>query len=180
MRAAIDTCELKRALAQRVEETEDTFGLLCEGTFRFRTVKQAKLLAVHLGSAAGDPQMAVGLLEVLVNAVEHGNLEIGYEMKGELLARGELEAEIARRLAAPEYRDRRVEVRTTRHSDRLEITIEDAGPGFDFERYQTLDLDRLFDSHGRGILLADAALDIRYVEPGNKVVIGLPLARAKK
>lgn len=39
-----------------------------------------------------------------------------------------------------------------------------------------MDEDRLFDTHGRGIVLAGAALEIRYLPPGNQVEVILPLA----
>lgn len=52
--------------------------------------------------------------------------------------------------------------------------ITDEGSGFDFERYMVLDEDRLFHSHGRGVLLASAVLDIEYLPPGNRVRVVLP------
>ncbi len=178
VRAAVEACELKRTLARRIEECENAVRLMTRGTFRLRTRRQAETLAVYLGSVAGDPQHGVGLLELLVNAVEHGNLEISYEEKGRLLAEDRFEQEVDRRLALPELRDRRVEVAVERRDGQLEILIADGGDGFDFRRYLEMDRDRLFDAHGRGVLLASAAFELEYLEPGNRVRVFLPLKPA--
>ncbi len=175
LQAAVSTTDLKRALAKKVSETEDSLRLLNQGTFYFRTPDEAKLLAVHLGSVCGDPQKGVGLLELMLNAIEHGNLGIDYEKKGELRARRQMQEEIQRRLELPEFRDKRVEVEFTRRGETYEVLITDEGPGFDFERYMVLDEDRLFHSHGRGVLLASAALELEYLPPGNRVRVVLPI-----
>ncbi len=110
-----------------------------------------------------------------MNAVEHGNLGITYDEKGRLLEEGKLADECQKRLTLPEYRDRRVEVRLSRGRGSIKITIRDEGEGFDFEKYKTIDEERLFHSHGRGVLMASATLDLEYVAPGNKVAIRLPV-----
>ena len=129
VRAAIDSCELRRTLARKIDETEDTVELLSTGTFRFRTLKEAELLAVHLCSSAGDPMMGIALMELMINAVEHGNLEISYKEKGDFIARGLFEEEVERRLSSPAFRHRQVKVGVQRTSDHLEVEITDAGPG---------------------------------------------------
>jgi CheY-like chemotaxis protein len=171
--AAVATTDLKRALAEKIAETEDSLRLLSHGTFHLRTPDEAHLLAVHLGSVCGDPQKGVGLLELMLNAIEHGNLGITYEEKGLLRARRGMREEVFRRLELPEYRDRKVEVELTRQDGAIVIEIADEGEGFDFERYLVLDEERLFHSHGRGVLLASSALDLEYVPPGNRVRVVL-------
>jgi hypothetical protein len=50
-----------------------------------------------------EPRSAVyGLNELLINAVEHGNLGITYDEKIKLVVEGRLESEIERRLALPQ------------------------------------------------------------------------------
>lgn len=177
VRAAIGACELRRALARKIDETENTIELLNSGAFYFQTLKEAELLSVHLCSSASDPMMGIALMELLINAVEHGNLEISYEEKGEHRALGTFEEEVERRLKQPEFRDRRVKVEVERRGDHLEVEITDAGPGFDFERYRSLDKERMFHSHGRGILIAGANLELEYLEPGNRVRVKIPTAQ---
>jgi len=110
-----------------------------------------------------------------LNAIEHGNLAISYEEKGKLLAKRQHAKELKRRLSLPEYRDRFVEVRIERVLGTLIVRITDQGLGFDFERYMTLDKKRLFDSHGRGVLMASSTLDLAYFPPGNLVEVRLPV-----
>ena len=51
----------------------------------------------------------------------------------------------------------------------FEVLIRDEGPGFSPERYFTVEESRLFDAHGRGILFANAALELEYLGRGNEV-----------
>ena len=175
VRAAISSFELKQRLKEKVKATEDAFRLLDHGRFRFRSIEEAELIAVHIASACGAPDCSIGLRELLVNAVEHGNLEIGYDEKGKLLAQRRLEAERRRRLGLAKYRERFVEVSLQRLPDQMEVTIKDSGKGFEFERFLTIDEDRLFDAHGRGVLMASTCLELEYIQPGNHVRVRLPI-----
>lgn len=175
VRAAISAYELKKRLIRQVRTTEDAFRLLDVGRFRFKSVEEADLLAVHIASACGTPDASMGLRELLVNAVEHGNLGITYDEKSRLLAENRLEAERKRRLASAEYRDRRGELTLQKLPGFVEVTIRDEGPGFDFERFMTMDDERLFDAHGRGVLMASASLELEYLNPGNYVRVRMPI-----
>ncbi len=174
VRAAVESCEIKRRLAEKVEEAQDAFRLLHSGRFHLRRIRDAELLAVHISSGWAQPEASVGLLELLVNAVEHGNLEITYEEKGRLLASNRLEEERQHRLQLPKYKSRLVRVDLEQVDSELRITIQDEGQGFDYERFLVLDRGRLFDAHGRGILLASNTLDVTYSPPGNRVSVTLP------
>ena len=178
--AARSSRKLKRELAQRIADTEDAFRLLGSGTFYLRTRRQAELLAVQLGSACDDPLMGIGLLELLLNAVEHGNLGITYEEKSTFLAAKQFEEEIDRRLSLPPYCERRVEIRMRRLKRSLRVSIIDQGEGFDFERYMIMTPERMFDSHGRGVLIASNSLELSYVPPGNRVDVTIPLVTPAK
>lgn len=174
VRAAVESIEQKRELERLARETRDAVRLLDMGVFRIRTMDEAELLAIHLASACGQTDLSLPMRELLVNAVEHGNLGITYDEKGQLLRDGRFEEEYRRRLSHPQYRDRRVEVRLERTAPAISITIHDEGNGFDFEQYKTIDERRLFDLHGRGVLVASATLDLEFVPPGNLVKIRLP------
>jgi DNA-binding response OmpR family regulator len=169
VKAAVSACRLRRSLAQQIDDVEDAFGLLTRGTFHLRSPREAELLSAHLGSAVGDSAKGAALFELLINAVEHGNLEISYSDKSRLLAEGRLAEEIRRRLERPEYASRRVEIHVEQGPRGFEVLIRDEGPGFTPERYFTVDESRLFDSHGRGIVFANAALDLEYLGRGNEV-----------
>ncbi len=179
--AAVDDHLRYRRLRQEIDRRAKGLGLLHAADFRFRTIDEANDLAVTLAQACPEPgKRVVGLAELLINAVEHGNLGITYDEKHALLAARGWEREVSRRLAAPEYRDREVSVSFRRRAERIEITIVDQGEGFDWERYLDLDPARAFDSHGRGIALARRASfdEIVYRGRGNEVAVGVRLPGA--
>ena len=169
VKAAVEASRLRRSLEQKADEVEDAFGLLTRGTFHLRSPREAELLSVHLGSAVGDSAKGSALLELMINAVEHGNLEISYDDKSRLMAEGTLADEIERRLDLPEYASRQVEVEIEQKPSGFEVLIRDEGPGFSPERFFEVEESRLFDSHGRGILFANAALELEYLGRGNEV-----------
>ena len=150
-----------------------TLGLLKEGRFHFKTIAAARDLANVLAHAFPDPQrVVVGLSELLLNAVEHGNLNISYVEKSFLKDSDGWEAEIERRLADWTYRDREVEVVFQRLEEVIQVTITDQGEGFDWQSYTEIDPARIFDKHGRGLAMSRMLSfdDVEYVGRGNRVV----------
>ena len=63
-------------------------------------------------------------------------------------------AEVERRQRLPENLLKFVRVSFLRAPTRIRFRIEDAGDGFNWREYLTPSPGRLFDNHGRGILLA--------------------------
>ena len=171
------------ALQESVERGEAAAATLVEGRFQVRTIAEATALATLLSRACPDPERTfVGMSELLINGVEHGNLGIGYQEKSALLAAQRWADEVERRLATPEHRDKRVEVRFERDSQRIVVTITDCGAGFDWQRYLTISPDRIFHAHGRGIAMANLmSFDrLEYVAPGNRVIATVELGRANQ
>lgn len=162
-----------RDLRQEVNAQASAMALIDNGTFRCRTLDQTRALACLVANACPRPQAAVtGLSELLLNAVEHGNLGISYEEKSELLGSGRWIEEVERRLALPEQMRRSVVLQLERTADSVRITIRDQGTGFEPARYLDFDPLRATDAHGRGIALArlmsfDA---LEYIGCGNEVV----------
>lgn len=160
--------ELRRLRADQ----SATWAMLQSARFVFRDIAQARRLASRLAELAPRPKhVAMGLLELLVNAVEHGNLEVGYAEKSRLIDSGGMEAELARRLADPALGARRATLSFERAPEQLVIEITDEGPGFDWARFLELDPERAFDSHGRGIAMARrmAFSTLEYLGKGNRV-----------
>lgn len=113
------------------------------------------------------------LREMLINAIEHGNLEISYAEKSKAQATGtymDLIRERQRLLPG-----RRVFVEYSLNARRVWFRITDEGKGFDHRQMQAGENERLRDmssSHGRGIALARALFDlVRYNEAGNSVTL---------
>lgn len=166
-----DITERKRTVAR-------TMTLLCHGRFELQTLTEARNLAELLAYAFPDPaRTQLGLTELLVNGVEHGNLSISYAEKSALLDQGQFEAELARRLALPEHRDKRVHITVERTDRNLELTILDDGSGFDWKQYLDLNRERADDLHGRGIAMAKLISfdEVKYRGCGNQVVVSVSL-----
>ncbi len=122
----------------------------------------------------------MGLFELLMNAIEHGNLEIGSEQKRKLLAEDRLADEIETRLSQAGFKARTVTVDVFRTEDAILYTIADEGDGFDWQRYAEVDPDSSLNDGelGRGIMLArEIGFDsLAYKGNGNTVVASIRLS----
>jgi len=115
-------------------------------------------------------QFVTGIHELLMNAIEHGNLGIGFEAKTKLLRQGKWKDEIARRLALPEYASKMVEITLANGDEECRLTIADQGTGFPWKNF----LSRPSTSklpNGRGLLIAfNSKFDrIMFNSAGNEV-----------
>lgn len=176
--AALTESQSRKQLGAEVQRQRQALKLLQHGSFAFRTLSEARELAVLLASACPEPEAAVnGLSELLVNAVEHGNLGVTYEEKGQLLAEGRWLEELERRQRQPEHRRKRVVVEMERDVDRIVFIIEDQGAGFDWRRYLEIDPARATHPHGRGIAMARlmSFSALGYQGAGNRVVASIAL-----
>jgi DNA-binding response OmpR family regulator len=156
-------------LNNHIRSDADTLTLTRQARFEYCSPDQAMGLGALLAKTCPDPDRVVmGLSELLVNAIEHGNLEIGYDEKSRLLVEQNWQDEIERRLALPDYIGRQAVVEVERRADGLVFTIRDQGSGFDPEKYLEIDPKRVFDAHGRGIAMARLLSfdDLRYEEGG--------------
>ncbi len=163
---------------QDLRRTTTTMRLLESGTFRFKTPEEAKNLAMLLAHAYPDAERVVtGILELTLNAIEHGNLNIGYKEKSRLIEEDKLEEEIAHRLSSPPYSSRVATAKFSRLPHELSLHITDQGNGFEWQKYLDFDPERAFDTHGRGIAMANKiSFDtIEYRGNGNQVVTVLRL-----
>jgi len=170
--AAADRSATRR-LQSQLERGIRSLAILQHATFTLRTIDEARNLGTVLAMACPDPDSAVvGLTELLINAVEHGNLAISYDEKTVLHASGQWESEISRRLTMPQYAARFAEVTFERVNGEIRFTIRDAGNGFDWRQYWDIDPRRAFDTHGRGILMARHLTfsNLEYRGCGNEVV----------
>lgn len=105
----------RQALAEEVKRQGNVLSCLAEARFIFRTPQEARDLATLLANTAPDPgRIVLGLSELMLNAIEHGNLDIGYDRKTALIENGSLEQEIERLLNSTEFSNRHAEVRVRR------------------------------------------------------------------
>jgi CheY-like chemotaxis protein/anti-sigma regulatory factor (Ser/Thr protein kinase) len=170
--SAIDHFHTYRMLERERSDVVNSFLLIDSGSFRFRTLEQASNLAVLVAKACPNPEQALlGLTELMVNAVEHGNLGISYAEKSELNLAGRWRQEVQRRLQLPENLEKYASLQLQRYDDRVEIYVEDQGEGFDWLGFLEMDLERAFDNHGRGIAMARVLSfsKLEYLGNGNRV-----------
>lgn len=149
------------------------FDMMRSGRFEFRTPEEAEQLARFLAHFFSEPHNIVtGLAELMFNAIEHGNLEIGFDLKREFLQSGRWQAEIHNRLQNPRYGKRKAEVTLTHKDGGTYIVISDEGSGFDWKQHMKIDPSRADQPHGRGIAhAASVCFDkLSYNESGNKAV----------
>ncbi|BDU74304.1 response regulator [Mesoterricola silvestris] len=171
--SAVREFEMRRKLYAELESIRAAMGLVKRGVFHVRTLAHCEDLAALLAKACPDPRRSVtGILELLINAVEHGNLGITYREKSELMAAQAWAAEVERRQDLPENRERHVVVTLTRQAGVTRIRIQDMGQGFPWQDFVGVDRERMSDSHGRGILLAkwEAFDRLEYLGKGNCVI----------
>lgn len=167
-----------QGLQKTLQGNASSMRLLEEATFNFKTLDDVHSIAMLVASAcpAGDRSMA-GLFELMVNAIEHGNLGIGYDAKSELNKTGHWGDEVDKRQDMDCYRDKVAQVHFKRKKDHIEITISDQGEGFDWEAYMQFDVRRLLYSHGRGIAIANnVSFDrLEYNAKGTEVIAYLDI-----
>jgi CheY-like chemotaxis protein len=155
VRAALTDVEVRAQAREEVTTHVKAMELLANAEFRFQTLAQVGPLIQVLASLCSRPELvASGLSELLVNAVEHGNLGISYAEKKRLRLENIWEDEVARRQGLPEYCERSVVVRVARRPDHIEFTVIDEGTGFEWQRYLDFDPERATDPNGRGIAMA--------------------------
>ena len=162
----------RQALAEEVKRQGNVLSCLAEARFIFRTPQEARDLATLLANTAPDPgRIVLGLSELMLNAIEHGNLDIGYDRKTTLIENGSLEQEIERLLNSVEFSNRHAEVRVRRSDGELSFRICDQGAGFNWQGYLEMSPERAFDTHGRGIAMARMLSfeRVEYAAQGNEV-----------
>ncbi len=177
--AAVEDFARLRRLRGDVRSRSDAMALMRDGTFRFRAPQEAYNLAIALSSLLPNTRkLAFGLTELLMNAIEHGNLGIGYQAKGALKLGNQLSREVEARLAHPENRDKVATLRVERDDRRITFTVSDQGRGFDWTRHMDVEVLRSDATHGRGIALARMVSfdSLTYLGCGNTVVGVIELA----
>lgn len=124
------------------------------GSFSCRTPLEARDLAQKLSAGTPRPfNVETGLFELLMNAIEHGNLGLDHDTKARLLDNDTLEDEILHRLDIPPYNGRKVTIEVSIDADTLTYLITDDGDGFDWTLYENLS-GKLNKQFGRGIMIA--------------------------
>ncbi|MEO5378639.1 MAG: ATP-binding protein [Magnetococcus sp. DMHC-6] len=155
--------------------TGDTSSESQEIQYNFRTLDDAHLLANQLAQLCPKPESAeLGLLELMINAIEHGNLGISYKDKSVLISQDQWSEEVKARLEWPENINKKVFLRMLRNKYEIRFIIQDQGQGFAWQDYLNIDPNRVLHTHGRGIAWAKTTFDyLEYQGNGNEVIASI-------
>jgi anti-sigma regulatory factor (Ser/Thr protein kinase)/PAS domain-containing protein len=115
----------------------------------------------------------ISLREIIINAIEHGNLEITFEDKSNAIMEDSYFETVRSRQMRPDYRGRKVYIDYSVNSDRVIYTVTDEGPGFDHEDFfikKTDSPEDMFLAHGRGLAMTKNTFDqVNFNKKGNRV-----------
>jgi len=115
------------------------------------------------------------LREILINSIEHGNLEITFDEKTQAMMDDAYFDLIHERQNTEPYKNRKTLIEYTFTSERIGFRISDEGKGFDHRKYRKSNMKELAEDyvpHGRGIAMTNQIFDeVKYNEKGNQVVL---------
>ncbi len=170
--ASVREMSQTRLLFSELKHQKTSFNLIDTCVFRFCTLPEAEHLASFIANCFPEPERSImGIAELLINAVEHGIYEIGYEQKSLLIHKGAWREELLKRAEHPAFKDRKAEAILKRSADGIFLTIKDYGKGFDWRAFMQIDPARASDNHGRGIAQANSVCfdELGYNDKGNEV-----------
>ena len=117
--------------------------------------------------------LRIALREIIINAIEHGNLDISFEEKSKAIQENRYITFIAERQRDPVCRNRKVTIEYEVTPQMVVYRICDEGQGFDYQSMLQKNVEQLNESmsaHGRGLRLSQEFFDsITFNEYGNEV-----------
>lgn len=122
---------------------------------------------------SADTEIRIGLMELICNAVEHGNLSISYAEKKQSIEEGSFNQLIRQRLEDEKLKSRNVYVEFSYTQDYCQWVIKDEGDGFDYNNVPDPTKEENKENfNGRGIHLSKVLFDfIEYQGKGNIVMV---------
>lgn len=119
--------------------------------------------------------LRIGLREIIINAIEHGNLNISFEEKSEASMNDDYLEFILSRQKDPRYRDKKVSIEFSLTPEKAAYKITDDGNGFDYSEILTKFREKANSemlAHGRGIAMAMNVFDdIQFNKKGNQILL---------
>jgi PAS domain-containing protein len=120
-------------------------------------------------------EIRVALREMIINAIEHGNLNISFAEKTKTMMEENYFNFIQERQNDPRYRDKKIIIEYQLSENMVEYKITDQGEGFDHQTMinsETPDVDEDIIPHGRGLLITMNSFDVvKYNDKGNQVTL---------
>lgn len=149
--------------------------------FLFRTPEEARTIAQFIARVLTREKTSFdavyfGLAELMINAVEHGNLGICREEKTRLLKAEQWQEVLHQRLKLPQNRGKFALASFEVEAQTATVTITDTGAGFAWQDYLQIQKDYLHQPNGRGIALAKSLGfgEIEFHQNGREVLCRIP------
>ena len=153
-------------------------GMFVSDTDPFEIVFYANLLNTYLFntdriSNNDRSSLQCVMMELLLNAVEHGNCGISYDEKTDWLSNGKNMLDlIATKRENPKISMRKIYIRYHISKNLTTISIEDEGEGFDWKHRMEEDISP--STHGMGIRMSVGMVkNLRYNDKGNRVTFDI-------
>jgi len=126
-----------------------------------------------------DPKEAsiirVAIREILLNAIEHGNLEISFDEKTKAIQDGNYFKLLTSKQNNTKYKNRKVDVEFSINEEKAVYKITDEGKGFNYKKFinqSPEDMNRSMLTHGRGLTMAQNIFDeMKFNKTGNQVML---------
>lgn len=172
VKAAITDYARQKGLNESSLSYDTVCKLVNKIEFHFKTLDEADTLSRMISNFYPTPvKVIMGITELLINSVEHGNLGITYTEKTELIKNGNWKDEINTRLKQEQYKEKYTSVKLSQNDSEIKLIVKDQGDGFDYKKYLKVDPVRAFDPHGRGIAVAAMISfnEVKFIGTGNEV-----------
>ena len=132
----------------------------------------------NMGFIDGESRgkFSLTLMELLLNAIEHGTCGISSEEKsGYLENHGSINGLIAERMRDPNISEKKITFDYNINEQGSTYLIKDEGDGFDWRKFVDPDPEAdVLSSHGRGILLSvNSVNQVKYNDRGNEVTVSI-------
>ncbi len=172
VKAALDDNYRFKQLERILQQSDPSLTIKTSAEFNLRNLNEADQLASMLANSCPEPEKVIsGISELLINAIEHGNLNISYAQKSDLKKHGQWREEIEHRLRQNEFKDKTARIKYNKNDKNISITITDQGRGFEWQKFMFFNPNRAFDCNGRGIAMANMLSfdELHFNEKGNEV-----------
>ncbi len=122
-------------------------------------------------------RMQLGLQEVIINAIEHGNLGIDFKTKTDLRKmEGNYWELVLSVTNKKDLEERTIDISHQMDEEKVVYVVRDQGEGFDWQYYLNLDPGNintgLLESfHGIGLQMVKSVFDISFNEKGNEITL---------
>ncbi|EMY63259.1 7TM diverse intracellular signaling domain-containing protein [Leptospira terpstrae] len=180
----IDFDETREILATMSSQFEDTIIQLIESEkielSMNNYLRNAELVSQKITSQLSkylsnveQTEVRSSVREIIINAVEHGNLNISFDEKSKALIEGNYLEFLQKRQEDPRYSQKRVKIEYSFTREFVAYRITDEGRGFDHKKHMEKSIEEMNEAHiqhGRGILMTKSVFDrIEYNDRGNQV-----------